>query len=78
MASPRAPFDLERVARVARDVIAEHGLALELIGISLECGDWHVTVRDARDSIVQFTIVETASAVALRTQLIWHLEAAAP
>ncbi len=79
MSTPgRRPIDLARVARMTRDIIAEYGLALELVGLLEDGTGWCVIVRDPHARDVMIAIAETASPATLRATLIRQLEAAAP
>jgi len=69
-----AVIDAARVARMARDLITQHGLPVQLVDVTHEPPSWRVTIRhSAQPDIV---ISDSLTPRELRTTLREKLDAA--
>lgn len=72
------PFDVIRVEQIARDIIIDSGLAVELV-MMVDDGDrWRLVVRDASHRVLDLQISKTDSATTIREHLTVQLKAMSP
>jgi hypothetical protein len=69
-----ALIDAARVARMARDLITQHGLPLQLVDVTHEPPRWRVTIRHAAER--EIFISDSLTPRELRTTLRDRLDAA--
>ena len=73
-----ALIDATRVARMARDLIAQDGLPVELVDVSHEPPDFRVTIRHSAQPRLDIVIADSLNTRELRTALREKLGDASP
>ena len=71
MLASMALIDAARVARMARDLITQHGLPVRLVDVTHEPPSWHVTIRhsDQPDILISDSLTPRELRTTLREKL---------
>jgi len=74
-----ASVDDAHVRRVAKDLISEGGLPLELVGVTHDAANWRVSLRElSTRHLVDIAIRDAVTPRELRAELRQQLDAACP